>query len=241
MNNFEKLNAPSLKEMFVNKIAGLILSGKLHVGEKFPSERTLAEQMGVGKTVVHSGLQELQRMGLVVIKPQSGVYVADYMLDGNLETFNAIVRFNGDNLSVETISGLFDLRIAMEGLAMRRLADRHTDDDIALLRRCVDRLRELSRTKDFSHTEFAEEMYKFPKLLCRLSGCDMLALVFKSVEPGVIGLSERYAETVGSARVVYELECIVDAIENGDGDAAVSALAGCMDSLLHRYADMRKQ
>ena len=48
MDNFEKLTSPSLKDLFVSRIAGLILSGKLRVGEKFPPERTLAEQMGVG-------------------------------------------------------------------------------------------------------------------------------------------------------------------------------------------------
>lgn len=56
---FEKLSSPSLKDMFVDKIAEMILSGALTVGEKFPPERALAEQMGVGKTVVHSGFQEL--------------------------------------------------------------------------------------------------------------------------------------------------------------------------------------
>ena len=47
MDNFEKLTSPSLKDLFVSRIAGLILSGKLRVGEKFPPERTLAEQLGV--------------------------------------------------------------------------------------------------------------------------------------------------------------------------------------------------
>ena len=57
MENFEKLSAPTLKELFINKMAELILSGKLKVGERLPPECSLAEQMGIGKTVVHSGLQ----------------------------------------------------------------------------------------------------------------------------------------------------------------------------------------
>ena len=50
MENFEKLSAPTLKELFINKMAELILSGRLKVGERLPPERSLAEQMGIGKT-----------------------------------------------------------------------------------------------------------------------------------------------------------------------------------------------
>lgn len=238
MDSFEKLTSPSLKELFVSRIAGLILSGKLQMGERFPPERTLAEQMGVGKTVVHTGLQELQRMGLVTIKPQSGVFVADYMQDGNLETFNAIVRFNGDNLSVDTIEGLFDLRMAVEGFAMRALAEHHTPNDIALLRECIDRLGSFVASDEFTLSEFAVRLYEFPKLICRLSGKPMLALVFKSVEEGAVYLTERYVRSIGTAEALNELSRFADSIEQGDADGSAAKLKACMDNQLIRY---RKQ
>ena len=46
---FEQLYAPSLKEMFVQKLQGMILSGELPMGEKLPSERELCQQMGVAR------------------------------------------------------------------------------------------------------------------------------------------------------------------------------------------------
>lgn len=235
MDNFEKLTSPSLKELFVSRVAGLILSGKLRVGEKFPPERALAEQMGVGKTVVHSGLQELQRLGLVTIRPQSGVFVADYMRDGNLATFNAIVRFNGDNLSVDTIAGLFDLRLAVEGAGMRAFAQEHTPDDIAQLRGFIDRLGEFFASAEFSYPAFAARIYEFPKLICRLGGKPMLALVFKSVEEGAIYLTERYVRSIGPAAAINELEHFVDKLALGDGGGAVEQLRECMNAQLERY------
>lgn len=239
MESFEKLTSPSLKELFVSRVAGMILSGKLRVGEKFPPERALAEQMGVGKTVVHTGLQELQSMGLVTIKPQSGVFVADYMQDGNLATFNAIVRFNGDNLSVETIAGLFDLRLAVQGYALLALAKRHTPEDIARLRECVDRLGEFAASEEFSMGELAARMYEFPKLICRLGGMPMLALVFKSVEEGAVYLTERYLRSLGTAEAINELYRYVDCIERGDGHAAVAHLKDIMDDQLARYKRLK--
>ena len=239
MYNFDKLTAPSLKELFVQRIAGLILTGKLRIGEKIPPERVLAEQMGVGKTVVHSGLQELQRLGLVTIKPQSGVYVADYLNDGNLETFNAIVRFNGDSLSVETISGLFDLRIAVEGYAMSALAKKHTVRDIEDLRSYVAELGDYVASKDFDMSEFASMVYGYPKLICRLAGCSMLALVFKSVEEGAVYLTERYIRSIGTAAALNELTGFTDCIEAGNAEAAVQKLTACMQSQLERYRSQK--
>ena len=230
MDNFEKLTSPSLKDLFVSRIAGLILSGKLRVGEKFPPERTLAEQMGVGKTVVHSGLQELQRLGLVTIKPQSGVFVADYMRDGNLATFNAIVRFNGDNLSVDTIAGLFDLRLAVEGAGMLAFAQKHTPEDIARLRECIGSLGDFVASEDFTCPDFAARLYEFPKLICRLGGKPMLALVFKSVEEGAVYLTERYVRSIGTAAAINELSRFADKLEAGDGEGAVEQLRNCMDA-----------
>ena len=40
---FKKLSAPSLKELFVAELEGMILSGKLEIGAKLPPERELAE------------------------------------------------------------------------------------------------------------------------------------------------------------------------------------------------------
>ena len=235
MYTFEKLTSPSLKELFVSRIAGLILSGKLNIGEKIPPERVLAEQMGIGKTVVHSGLQELQRLGLVTIKPQSGVFVADYMKDGNLDTFNAIVRFNGDNLNYDTISGLFDLRLAVEGFAMSSLARKHTVRDIDDLRSAVAKLGDYVASSEFNYPGFAAMVYEYPKLLCRLSGHNMLALVFNSVEEGAIYFTERYLRSIGTAAAINELSCFTDCIEAGDAKAAVEKLTECLNAQLERY------
>src|SRR5690606_34710567 len=90
--------------------------------------------MGIGKTVVHSGFEQLAGMGLVEIKPKSGIYVADYMKTGNIETLNAIVQLNGNELSRDVTVAILDLRLAIEGMAFRALALSRSAEDIAHLR-----------------------------------------------------------------------------------------------------------
>ena len=52
---FQKISSPSLRDLFIEQLEHLILSGKLQVGEKLPPERQLAEMMQVSRAVVNSG------------------------------------------------------------------------------------------------------------------------------------------------------------------------------------------
>ena len=50
------LQSPSLKDVFIERFEDLILSGKLRIGQKLPSERELALQLaGAGNDVIATG------------------------------------------------------------------------------------------------------------------------------------------------------------------------------------------
>ena len=52
-----------LRELFVNELQNMILSGKLEIGSKLPPERELAESMKVSRAVINSGIAELEKKG----------------------------------------------------------------------------------------------------------------------------------------------------------------------------------
>ena len=56
---FQKISSPSLRDLFIEQLEHLILSGKLQVGEKLPPERQLAEMMQVSRAVVNSGEERI--------------------------------------------------------------------------------------------------------------------------------------------------------------------------------------
>ena len=51
--DFGQIVAPTIKELFIERIEGMIFSGTLKPGDRLPSERDLAEQMKISKTIVH--------------------------------------------------------------------------------------------------------------------------------------------------------------------------------------------
>lgn len=70
---FQEISSPSLRKLFVQQLEGLILSGELRPGDRLPTERELADEMKISKTVVHEGLRELHQAGLFAGRiPQGG-------------------------------------------------------------------------------------------------------------------------------------------------------------------------
>lgn len=65
---FAKLSAPSLKDLFVQQLQGMILSDELPMGTQLPPERELAQQMQVSRAVVNGGLAELAQQGFLEVR-----------------------------------------------------------------------------------------------------------------------------------------------------------------------------
>lgn len=108
---FTKLSSPSLKDLFVQQLQGMILSGALPVGAQLPPERILAEQMRVSRTVVNSGLAELSDQGFLEVHPRQGTFVADYRRRGNLSTLIAIMQYKGGILGRDEIRSILEVRL----------------------------------------------------------------------------------------------------------------------------------
>ena len=111
---FGEIIAPSIKELFIQKIEGMILSGALKPGERLPTERELADEMNISKTIVHEGIRELSRLGFLDVVSRKGVTVADYAQNGNLDTLMAIMKYNGGYLNPQTAKSLLDVRAFLE-------------------------------------------------------------------------------------------------------------------------------
>ena len=115
---FEKLVSPSLKDLFINHIEAMILSGELQVGQQLPPERQLAQSMGVSRAVVNSGIAELEHRGFLEVRPRVGTFVTDYRRAGTLDTLKSIMTYNRGRLRNEEIRSILEVRDALDKLAV---------------------------------------------------------------------------------------------------------------------------
>lgn len=195
---FQKISSPSLKELFVQQIEHLILSGQLKIGEKIPSERQLAEMMQVSRAVVNSGIAELEENGFLVVKPRSGTYVADYRRCGNLNTLMAIMKYNGGRIRNEEIRSIFEVRLALDTLVAKLCIDRISDEEIDILQRKVDAIK---NAKTIS--EATQEAFDFQHQFALCSGNTLIPLIFQSFKTPISTLWQRFCE-------LYGIECLYE-------------------------------
>ena len=216
---FDKIEIPTPKEIFIKEIEGRIIRGKLAVGEKLPTERELETQTGISKSVIHFALKDLENIGFIKIVPRQGAYVADFARSGSFDTLNEILKYNGGRLSYKMSVEIVELRNAIEGGAMIKLAANHTDEDIARLRASLDELKNIEG-KDLGISELADITSRFHYLICELSGNDMFALVMNAFSTISKVLWESCAAFWGAKGFLEQDEKIIDMIERGEGHEA---------------------
>jgi len=108
------IRTESLKDVFINRFEKLILSGTFPVGQKLPSERELALQLGVSRPVVHEGLLDLAAKGLVTLIPRVGTIVNDYRKEGSLSLLTSLVNYHQGDLEPELLTSLLEMRFLFE-------------------------------------------------------------------------------------------------------------------------------
>ena len=233
---FQKISSPSLKELFIEQLEHMILSGKLKIGEKLPPERQLSEMMQVSRAVVNSGITDLEKKGFLIVKPRSGTYVADYRRKGTLDTLMSIMKYNGGKIRNEEIRSIFEVRTALDTLAARLCIDRITDEEVQSLFRIVEHIR-TSQTVP----EAIQYAFDFQHEFALLSKNTLIPLIFQSFRAPVFTMWERFCDLYG-IETLYESNLTMwTYIRDRDTEGAVNwieqSMQQCIDGNWKIYYD----
>lgn len=220
--DFVKLNAPTLKELFVKELEAMILSGKLKVGEKLPSERVLAEQMEVSRAVVNGGIAELARKGFLLVKPRSGVYVVDYRRYGTVETLLSIMNYNGGHLYRNEIRSILELKMLVDKLSVELCVDRHAKEDITILEKRLNDMKYPDNEDDIE--KVADTAFAFYHELSMISQNTLLPLIYRSFRVPVTHLWVRFIRKYGKQTVCDSASAILKTIKNRDKEGAIASV-----------------
>ncbi len=152
----------TVQEIVAEALREAIFTGRLRGGERLHQDR-LATTLGVSRMPVREALRRLESEGLVVFTPHRRVAVAE--------------------LSVEQLRELYEIRIALETLALELAVPRLSTKDFGTLGTLVDqmdRVTDIGRWLDLNRA--------FHKTLCRASGRSRLCTLIDSLRGNV----ERY-------------------------------------------------
>lgn len=130
---FRKISPKKISDEIIEQFKSLLSKGDLKPGDELPSERDLADSIGVSRPPLREALNALQAMGFIEIRPRSKIIV------------KAVTeKLLGDPLAIligEDTAKVFEvleIRRAMEGWAAYRAAERAAPSDVEKLRKILE-------------------------------------------------------------------------------------------------------
>ena len=232
---YQKLRADSLKKLFVHEIQKKIFSGELSIGERFPPERELAEQMGISRSLVNAGLLELESQGFVTIVPRRGTEVADYKKNGTLQILVALMNYDSARIDYPLFNSMMEMRYLIECESARLAAARVTEEETVSLLRLA---RQIGAGE--CPEGALEPIVQFHYQLTRLSGNTVYAMTFKSFEPVVTCLTKRFLELSPDLSRAEMLHCdLAETLLTRDQEKSAACARACLnqgvDALREQY------
>lgn len=213
--DFKELVSPSLTDLFVQELTNMILSGKLKIGEKLPTERQLAEKMKVSLAVVHGGITRLTANGFLRVAPRKGVFVADYIRNGNIYTLKYILDFTGDNFDPNILEPISELRYSIESAAMKKACENRTEKSLAILSELLEQISNSDSTTDYS-----EIGYAFHHEIAVASGNMYYPMLTETFKPLYIVFYEMYLTIEDPVSITKKLQNLLNAIRQQDAQTA---------------------
>ena len=125
---FTKVEPEKLSSAVIRQIEDLILRGILRPGERLPSERELADRLGVSRPSLREAIASLQDDGLLASKAGAGVFVADVLGSAFSPALTRLFARHD-----EAVFDYLSFRRDMEGLAAERAARLGSDTDLQVI------------------------------------------------------------------------------------------------------------
>jgi DNA-binding GntR family transcriptional regulator len=180
-----------------------IASGRLAPGAEL-QEVALAGSLGVSRAPIREALGRLAAEGLVTIRPRRG----------------AVVRA----LSTEEFLEAYQVREALEAMAVRLAVPRLTAEDVGAMQRLIDEMGGLAETGDVQR--FFEANMAFHQLFFDVAGNRMLAEMYRQLRAQIDRHRLRSLELRGNIRrSIAEHKAILRAVRGGDVERAVQLVS----------------
>ncbi len=218
----DPIKTESLKDVFVIRFEELILSGNFKIGQKLPSERELALQLGVSRPVVHEGLVELASRGLISLKPRVGAIVNDYRKEGSITLLSSLIQYQKGTLEPALLESLLQLRLLMEPEFARFAALNRTQEQLQEFHTL---LKEEESTAHKNVRKITDLDFEFHLLIAVASGNTVYPLLLNSFRQVYTNLSGQFFRDSHVISTVHQYHRdLVRAIELKDAFKTVSTM-----------------
>lgn len=209
----------SLSERIADEIRSLIETGKLHPGDRLPSERELARSFNVSRPALREAVRGLAAIGLIEIRWGQGAFVRATDLDLILKHVGPLV------LSSDDLASLYAVRRLLEVAAAGWAAERAVEEERAELATLWAEVSANEEEFCQNPARMQEIDRRFHNLIAMHSHNPVLVRLMLGLLDLLAAARQRSFAIAGRARhSLAEHSEIVDAILSRDADAAQAAM-----------------
>ncbi len=207
-------------EAVAEHLKRLILAGNYSPGDRLPTQRDLAEQLGVGRVSVRGGIRQLVAGGYLEVRlgAAGGAFVTG--LSRPLEAWRRRLRSMAGELDE-----LIDFRIAVESRAASLAAERASRADLAEMRAALRAMR-ASRSGDGEpRTAFRQADGQFHDALCHAARNRRLDAAIRDARLELFTPYDLLTYDEPVSPVLHDHQAIYEAVRDGDKDRAAALMA----------------
>jgi GntR family transcriptional regulator, transcriptional repressor for pyruvate dehydrogenase complex len=205
----------SVPDDVFDQLRAAILSGRYRPGDRLPSQRALAADLGVNMASVREALGRLEQLRLLEVRHGSAMRVLDWRRSGGLESL-ALEHGSGEPL----LDDLFEARRLLLVEAARLAASRRSEQQAGVL---VELARAVAGAGDRQTALLAD--WSFMSALVEAAGNLVFQLIMNSVRELYLPRAEAFAGLVSGAEELAPLYLqAAEAVGAGDAAAAAAAI-----------------
>ncbi len=221
----DALTRTSLPDQVFHRLVSDVLAGRYAPGERLPTQRALAAELGVNMASVREGVKRLQQLGLVDVRHGDAMRVLDWRLHGGPDVLVHLIARAGA-LDVEMVRPLMEARRLLLAESGRLAAARRSDEQAALLATLAEQLA-AADGEAAQHLDFA-----FFAGVIEAAGNVVFLLVMNSIRALYLENLELFRPLVSGADPYAEAARAIAAGDGGAAAAAIAALAAAQETRL---------
>lgn len=219
---------PHLSTLVASSIAREITQGRLRLGDKLPTEQSLATTFGVSRNVVREAIARLRSEGRISSQQGRGAFVSQFAPATALTISHEGI--DGGNAFL----GLFELRGLLEVEGAELAARRRRADDVEALRKALGRM----EAAPYGGVAWLEADLDFHRLIAAATRNvyigQVLVFVSERVRDSILASGHVQGAEAQAQMTLSEHRSILDAIAAADPPAAKTAMRIHLDEAAKR-------
>jgi DNA-binding GntR family transcriptional regulator len=200
-NKLKFLRNVSFTEIAYDQIRELIFSGSMEPGDHI-NENQLADMLEISRAPVREACRQLQKEGLVEITKNKGAFVK--------------------KISPQEAVEIYEIRIALESLAVQKAVENADESDLSQLELCVDELKAAAESKNEKAHYLAA--VHFHQIISAISGNHNLSEMLVILHGKISLFRRKMSDYLDDDLSISDEIEIIEALKNRNGETAAAMM-----------------